>query len=256
MSTRARGRSSSLASALVAAGVILSFLWWLAGRAPAEARSGLTRGGALACQREEPPIQASAALATSSDLRRTPVEPAGTNPAEQPGLATLNGRLQVDGFAPYQGKVLIREVDRDRTRVAQIDLYGRFFVEDVPAARLSLSFEMEWSAERQLLLPSVMVTPAPGETEVLDLDWTTRHVNVQVLEEGGAASPARVDLQGPDYAASFETDERGKAKLSLVGSGSFSLLASLPSGRSVGAALELHEGDELETVLIAAAPAR
>ena len=255
MSTRASGRSSSLVTALVAASALLASIWWLTGRAPVAIRRGPAPEGEVARAPNTGSLRASDELAHPSDLRRTPVAPAETPRAEPPGLASLNGRLQVDGFAPFRGRVVIREVDGERSWTGDFDRFGRFFVADVPAADLRLSFEMEWNAERRLLLPDVPVTPAAGTVEVVDLDWSTRHVNVSVVEPDGLPGPARVDLLGPNYAASFDTNERGKARLSLIGSGSFSFRALLPSGRSAEAALELDEGDELETVLIAAPPA-
>src|SRR5262245_42976724 len=234
MSTHSSDRSPSLATALVAAGAILSVVWFLAGRSPVTAHSGPAPEVEVAGgrSREEESLLARTELAPAADLRRTQVAPASVPLVEQPGLATLNGRLQVDGFAPYHGRVVVREVEGERSWTGAIDRYGRFFVPDVPAAELSLSFEMEWNnEERQLLLPSVPVTPAAGAVQVVDLDWTTRHVNVTVVDDVGAASPARVELSGPNYAATLDTNERGKARLSLIGGGSFSFRARLPSGR-------------------------
>lgn len=257
MSARSRERSPWLLPALVAAVSLLLLVWWLVDRVPAFERSS------LALERINEPAVAPAGTISLSEPRAdapqrmlVAAEEPFAEAAREPALATISGRLQVDGFAPFQGSVEIRRAGGEPLLTAAIDRFGRFYVRDVPAAELRLSFRMEWLTERQLLLPSVVVEPEPGETAVVDLDWTTRHVNVQVLAEGGAASRARVDLQGPNYAASFDTNERGKARLSLIGSGSFSLRASLPSGRTVEAALELDESDELETVLIAAAPAR
>lgn len=187
--------------------------------------------------------------------QRTPIVAEARTPAavEPLALASITGRLQVDGSSPYHGKVRIDSQGDAWQHTATIDPYGRFYVEGVPPSKLTLSFEMEWLAERQLLLPTFTTTPAPGKTEVVDLDWSTRHVDVRVVSGTEVPGQARVDIHGPNYQASFDTNERGKAKLSLVGSGSFSFRADLPSGRRGEAGVELHAGDELETVVITAA---
>jgi hypothetical protein len=115
---------------------------------------------------------------------------------------------------------------------------------------------MEAVEGRVLVLPEVVVTPAAGTHAVLDLDWTSRHVNVLVMDEEPLVTPARVELEGPSYAASFVTNEHGKARLALVGGGSFVFRAELPSGRRGEVAVELDDGEELDTILISTASTR
>ncbi len=245
---------ASLLSTFVGLGALLCAVWWLADRATSSDRSVVARDPGPAFERsvELQPTESPAAL---RGVQRTALqaESSASAAAEPLAPANLTGRLQVDGFAPYHGRVRI-EADDAWRHTAVIDPYGRFYVENVPPSKLSLSFEMEWHAERQLLLPTVLTTPEPGKTEVVDLDWRTRQVDVRVRNGDEAPGPVRVDMRGPSYLASFETNELGKARLSLVGSGSFSFRAALPAGLQGEAEVELYEGDELETVLITTAP--
>ena len=242
----------SLLAIFVGLGALSSAVWWFADRGPSSQRSSLARDGAgndlqLASLHLPEP------LAAGADVQRSPLDGGAKAPVVELAPATISGRLQIDGFAPYHGRVHFRRENGVWERTASIDPYGRFYLEGVPAAALSLSFQAEWLEERPLLLPNeFLFTPAPGKTEFVDLDWKTRQLNVQVVAGDDLPSRARVDIAGPNYRASFDTNERGKAKLSLVGSGRFSLRAELPSGKSGEAAVELEEGDELETVVISA----
>lgn len=244
---------ASLVPTFAGLGALLCAVWWFADRAPAGDRSVVARAPESA--REQPAeVLRAGTLDAPHGSRRTPIESEASTSAAVESLApaTISGRLQVDGLAPYHGEVRIEAENGPWQHTATIDPYGRFYIEGVPPSRLTLSFEMEWLAERQLLLPAAVTTPVPGKTEVVDLDWRTRHVDVRVVNGDEAPGQASVDIHGPHYQASFDTNEQGKAKLSLVGNGSFSFRAALPSGRRGEASVELHEGDELETVVIIA----
>lgn len=265
MSARERGHEPSaeresrfmLLSALVVVGALLCTIWWFEGRRPAFDRASLARNP-QALEVEPDGMRSAQSLDASSPGRTPTVPEESTPPAAEAALATLSGRMQVDGFAPFRGTVRIREEGRDGQCAAALDRYGRFYAAGVPAAKLRLRFEMESEMEfaeqgRQLLLPDVVIEPRPGQVELVDLDWTTRHVNVQVVDDDGPRQ-ARVDIQGPSYACRIETNERGKARLGLVGAGAFSFRATSLAGHQGEVAVELSAGDELETIVIATAP--
>lgn len=241
-----------LLTAFVGLGVLLCVVWRLADRETSHQRSSFVReteAGEVELASLHLP-EAAAVVA----VQRTPLDDGAQAPEVEPARSTISGRLQIDGFAPYHGKVRLRQENGAWERTAAIDPYGRFYLEQVPAATLSLSFEAAGLEERKLLLPNAyQVTPAAGEIEFVDLDWKTRQLNVQVVSADAPPGQASVVLSGPHYRASFDTNARGKAKLNLIGSGRFSLRAERP-GQSGAAELELEEGDELDTIVIATAP--
>jgi hypothetical protein len=252
----ARDPRASLAATFLVAGALLCAVWSFAdrgpstsepggARAPADASAGVARMG-VAKAHPAPELEPAPALV------RTPVEAeARRESPEVAATATISGRLQIDGFAPYHASVRLKD-GGGWDRAAPIDPYGRFHVEGVPAARLSLSFEAAGLEARKVLLPNELeLTPAAGEIEFVDLDWKTRQLNVRVVDGDEPPGRARVDVEGPSYRASFDTSERGKAELSLVGSGLFSFRAELSSGRRGETTVELDEDSELDTVVIA-----
>jgi hypothetical protein len=163
--------------------------------------------------------------------------------------------LVIDGFAPSRARVHLEAAEAGWEHWLAVDRYGRFYLQGAPPGELALSFEAESLFERQLLLPNVLTVHArPGETEVVDLAWTTRQVNVQIGVPDELVGPVQVELTGPSYRTTFVTNERGRARLSLVGNGTFSFRAELPTGRQAEASQMLEESDELETIVLRVAP--
>jgi len=244
----------------VALAALLGLAWWLGGPglvgprasgASAQAAETLRGAGALADARDdEGTREALLEPGLGEGEERSPVVAAPEESAAGPATPTrLTGKLQINGVAPFRGVVEMRDESGDWTRTLNIDRYGRFQLDEVPDRRLRLSFRAESSFERPLLLPTVEVTPATGKLEVLDLDWSTRHLNVKVVGDDEWRL-ARVHMRGPGYDTDFETDETGNARLDLVGAGVFTFRAELATGLVGEAELELEEGDELETVVI------
>ncbi|NOT30383.1 MAG: hypothetical protein HOP15_08040 [Planctomycetes bacterium] len=64
---------------------------------------------------------------------------------------------------------------------------------------------------------------------------------------------ARVHIEGPRYQTSIETDDEGKARLSLVGAGTFRFRAVQRSGREGEAVLELEADADLDSIVITTA---
>ena len=166
--------------------------------------------------------------------------------------ATVTGRVRLYGSPPDGGKCVLRSADGTFERSAALDLEGRFRFGTVPGAKLELSFELQSTDARQLLLPSVEVAPAAGAVQELDLDWEPRHVNVRVLGDGPGGNRARLEVEGPRTRANLDTDEVGKARLSVVGQGLFTFRAVQPCGRQGATTLELEEGAGLDSVVITA----
>lgn len=252
-----RGRTVLL-GAVGAVGLLLAAMAWLAGRGlgvprqPAEARENERGLDPLAH------LAASAELAPAAG-RQDPVQREATTPlpADEPARATISGRLVIDGFAPSRGRVHVRAVRSEWERQVGIDPYGRFYLEGVPPAELLLAFEAEGLFERQLVLPNLFpVHPAPGEIHVVDLDWCTRQLNLQVADGDALAGPVEIELSGPNYRTRFLTNERGKARLSLVGSGDFRFRAELVPGVHVESSEALGDEGELETIVLASVLAR
>ena len=193
-------------------------------------------------------------LTATPESQRTPTPSAAEAPSapSETTPATISGRLVIDEYAPSKGRVHLQTADGAWERRIGIDPWGRFYLEGVPPTELLLAFEADGLFERQLVLPNLFaVHPAPGELHFVDLNWTTRHLNVQVAEPDLIAAPLEVELIGPNYRTRFLTNERGKARLSLVGSGNFTLRTVLPTGVRVEASEELAEEGELETIVIA-----
>ncbi len=174
-------------------------------------------------------------------------------PAAEDAPATIAGRVILDGRPPLAGgRILFRSDDGTRAGSVLVDHEGRFWLQARPSEELVLSFDLEPSDQRVLLLPEQRIR-ASGPTTELDLDWRTKHVNLKVFGDGAGGNRAQVDVAGPDCAASIETGDDGRAALTLVGAGLFTFRAVLPSGRRGEATLELVEGTDLDSVVIEAA---
>jgi len=197
------------------------------------------------------PARPAAPAAEAPRVAAAPVPAANEPRAEPTGPATISGRLVLDGFAPFRGTVSLAERGGDWSAFAEIDAGGRFYLEDVPPGTVELSFGAEASQERILLLPEVAVDTRAGEIAFVDLDWHTRHVNVQVLEESGRG-PARLTVQGPGYDREVATNELGKAPLALVGSGLFTFRSRMANGLVSEEQAELDEAEELDSVVLTA----
>ena len=171
--------------------------------------------------------------------------------------ALVAGRLTIDGEAPDAlspdgVELTARTQDGSWVRTARLARDGRFTLADLPRTELELSFQPLSSTERQLLLPFVALAPRALQDGELKLDWKTTQVNVRVIDDGQPAVVARVEIEGPSYRTSITTNDKGTARLSLVGAGRFSFRAVQPNGRKGEAALELGADDELTSVVIAA----
>jgi hypothetical protein len=242
-------------------GVLLVLIGWIATRVAAHERARWS--GARPAPRAEPELRAPAALDAPPFARRTPPPESAqeVDSNAQVARATLAGTVRIDGQAPWRTTIHLRAEDGGWESVVTADSDGRFEVADVPACALRLAFHaepgmMEAVEGRVLVLPEVAVTPAAGGREALDLDWTSRHVNVLVMDDEPLVTPARVELEGPSYAASFVTSESGRARIALVGVGRFVLRAVLPSGRRGETAFELGDDEELDTILVSTASLR
>ncbi len=250
------GRSvAALLLACVALGALLYVLWSLVQRSPLGGKEARTQTRvaveverALRPTAPRPEVRDPERVSNADGPAGEPVATSAT-----PELATVSGRLTIDGLAPDGGRVRLRAVDASWEAAAVLDYEGRFGFTAVPARELTLAFELldlEPLDARQLLLPEVGVRPQPGQAEDLQLDWKTRQVNVRVVSDAPEGCRARVQLEGPRYAASLETDDAGKAHLGLVGDGSFRFRAVQRSGREGESELELAGDSDLETVVI------
>jgi hypothetical protein len=249
-----RARSRALLVGAIALGCALLWLVWF--RVRRTSHTGQVVDSAPSP--EGLPQAASDPPALEAGPQRVPLQAAGParvqelQTARAGPAATLTGFLTIDESPPAEGTVFLRAEELGWEQSVAIQ-EGGFRVDAVPGARLELSFEIPPQDERRVLLPSLEVFPEPGAVKDLSLHWKTQHVNLRVLREDGQELPATVTFTGPGYAASLETDERGKALLGLVGGGLFSFRALARSGGSGEATLELEEGVDLETVLITVA---
>jgi hypothetical protein len=250
----AGGARAALVIAAVAMGVLLLVIGWLAGRVAAHERARWAAAGAPGAAPRElrpPPALPGPQLPT-----RTPQPDGAAGPEDAlPARASLAGTVRIDGQAPWRTTIRVRAEDGGWERVVTADSDGRFALDGVPAGALRVALEaepgmMEAVEGRVLVLPEVAVSAAAGAHEVLDLDWTSRHVNVLVMDDEPLVTPARVELEGPSYSARFVTGANGRARIALVGGGSFVLRAELPSGRRGETAFELGDDEELDTVLV------
>lgn len=257
---RAARNAGGARSVLLLAGltvvVLLLVVGWTAGRAAArEGETGAgTAGAESASARAELESPARIAADVSAE-RRLPQESTQAEAPALPERASLAGTLRVDGEAPWRTAIHAVSEDGAWEARATADSDGRFVLDDVPAVPLRLELvaepgRMEAFEGRVLLLPVVSVTPAAGAREPLVLDWTSRHVNVLVVDDEPLVTPARVELEGPSYATQFVTGENGRARLALIGSGTFVFRAELPSGRRGEVEVELGEDEELDTVVV------
>lgn len=253
------GRSAVVLSvACVGFAALLCVLWLFAQRSSSageDVRTGTpaAAGRTEPLRRVEPPQEPDPARV--SVAVEPPAEPEAA-PAGS-GPATVSGRLTIDGLAPDEGRARLRVVDGVWAALGVLDHEGRFGFADVPAQALVLAFELvdlEPLEARQLLLPEVEVRPEPGASEDLQLDWRTRQVNVRVVSDAPEGCRASLRLTGPHTSASLETDDAGKARLSLVGDGTFRFHALQRSGREGESELELGGESELESVVIHVAP--
>jgi hypothetical protein len=249
-------RRTELAFGLVGVLAVLLGLWWLTHRAGSSART--LDAGEPSTERREPgahgPGADAVVAAALTATERAPRESAAPEAvAAKP--ATISGRLQLDGYAPYRARVRLRQEGATWEKTVPVDDFGRFYLEDVPAARILLAFEVESmnAEERRLVLPNEhAVEPRAGEVQLVDLDWKTRHVNVHVVT--GEDLPRRrssVEIVGPGYRTRADTNDAGKLRLSLVGSGLFSFRAVLSSGQVGVTEVELEDGEDIDTVVIA-----
>lgn len=249
-----RAKRPALVLALAGLLAVPLALWWLAQRGSSGERGLSGRDPGAEASHQGQPTAPPEAVAALSAAGRTPLESEGPRVPAELEPATISGRLQIDGYAPYRGRVQLRQDGAGWERTEPIDAYGRFYVEGVPAARILLSFAVESLAERQLVLPNEYALDAPpGEIEFVDLDWKTRHVNVHVVT--GEDLPLRrssIEIVGPGYRTSVDTSDNGKSRLSLVGSGLFAFRAVLASGQTGVTELELEDGEDLDSVVIVA----
>lgn len=260
--TDARRRRSSaiLVVALAGLGAVALAVWLLLERGPEPAPANLAAraspaevGGGDVLVRRDPPVPE--LVHARVPLERDPSADAA-GPAVETAVGTVTGILSIDGAIPEGGRVVLRSADGKFERSSELDRFGRFAFEAVPVIELNLACAVAdlgagGTEPRRLVPPRVDVLPEAGARRHLDLEWITKHVNVRVISDDPAGNQARVEVEGPATSASFETDGKGKAKLSLVGNGRFLFRAVQPSGRCGEAALDLEEDVELDSVVIA-----
>ncbi len=253
------GRSAVVLSVTCVGFALLLYALWLFAQRSSSAREEVRTGTHAAAGVDE--SLRPAVLPEGPDPARVSValeplaEPEAAPISSVPG--TVFGRLTIDGLAPDGGRARLHAADGPWAALTGLDHEGRFGFADVPAQALLLTFELvdlEPLEKRQLLLPEVEIRPEPGASEDLQLDWRTRQVNVRVVSDAPEGSRASLRLTGPHTSASLETDDAGKARLNLVGDGTFRFHALQRSGREGESVLELAGESDLESVVIHVAP--
>ncbi len=249
-------------SALVLVGV----LWFLVGL-PGPARAAPMHGERVAAR---PATELRDCGDPGADLVPASLAP-GRRPSGDPDQiavappapASLSGLLTIDDVVPEGGQLVLRAEDGQWEARSGLDRFGRFFFADLPIAPLGLAFEPApvspgsaappgTGEQRRLLSPELRVLPEPGREQHVELEWSTKHINLRVVGDAPEGNRSLVEVEGPAVHASFETDDSGKARLGIVGDGRFLFRAVQPSGRRGEAELELDEEVDLETVVIAA----
>jgi len=250
------GGRSSLVAIFACSCALLLFLWFFVGRGaggrePSEIRA------AQSGRAQEPHSLDPAGRAPAELLEPEVPEPAeraqsevASLPPEVVAPASIIGRLIVDDAPPGSGRLVLRTSDGSWEKTVAFGDDGSFWIEDVPAAKLQGSFELEPRNGRWLLLPRVEFEARSGWTESMDLAWKTRQVNLRVTGPDSTGGPATITLDGADYDTSVDTDALGKVRLRLVGDGPFTFRAVRRDGAEGTASVDLAESDDLETVLI------
>ena len=241
-----------LALVVASLALLLAVFAWLGrdGRATrvSAAQAGEARAPATVRAAALEPARAAAGR-SSTDARPAQPEPAVRGSAAPPGA--IHGRIALDGRAPPEGTLVRVSASGSATSAAfALDSSGRFHVEGVAPGASTLSFVWPALDGRLVLAPQRTVVIAPGATREVELEWRSRHVNLKVTGDPGGWNRARVQLAGPATAAELETDDEGRASLTLLEAGTFRLRAVHASGRAGSTVLELADDSDLESAVI------
>lgn len=231
---------------LLTSGVLLGLLVWWQRPAPHARSRAPVQAVSRAQERDASELHLPAVESASVAGARADARPAHASSTATIPRNALEGRLTVDG-RPLRATLHVSSANGDWRREVPLDEDGSFRVEEPPPSRLALAFACESDAPRKLLLPTVDLPPETETRERLALDWATKEVNLR-LAGGEAAAFARVEIEGPGYRTEVETNEHGRALLSLVGEGPFTFRVTDDRGRAREAHLTLGPDEDLATV--------
>lgn len=248
-----RGESSRppvglLLGLLLLSGALLGALaWWQRSATGERTRASVQTASPERATREASELHAPSVDSASGTGVRADARPVPDPVAVAAPTNALEGRLTVDGHPLRGGRLHVSSANGDWRREVPLEEDGSFRVEEPPPSRLVLAFACESDAPRKLLLPTVELPPGTEPRERLALDWATKEVNLR-LAGGEAAAFARVEVEGPGYRTEVETNEHGRALLSLVGEGPFTFRVTDDLGRAREAHLTLEPDEDLATV--------
>lgn len=244
---RSRPPVGLLLGLLLVSGALTAALVWWPRHATGERTHALVLAGSHA-QEPAPESRAPTVMPVLGANARADARPDPERTAEATAPAkTLEGRLTVDGRPLHGGTLHVSSGSGDWQREVALDEGGSFRIEEPPPSRLVLAFACDSETPRKLLLPAVELPPETETRARLALDWATKEVNLR-LAGGEAAAFARVEIEGPGYRTEVETNEHGRALLSLVGEGPFTFRVTDERGRAREARLTLEPDEALATV--------
>jgi hypothetical protein len=237
-------------------GIALALWLWSSGHRMSRATSSPIDAASIASRGEradEPGGRGSIPGAVRESLQDPASKPAAASDA--PTRIAFSGRLTLDGVAPSEAFVRFRAGDGTQEGSRRLDGEGRFTLELAPTPALTLEFDVPLAGGRAPVLPRWTGPVEPGAAP-LELAWRLAHINVRVHGDPGDWNQAEVQVLGSGCEARFESDEKGKSKLSLVAPGHYRFEARHRSGLVGEAELDLTEDSDLETVVIQLASPR